>query len=154
MISFYLHVSQNLFSTLSVTLAVMSHPIILFDGICNFCEGTVKFVLQRDKHDVFRFASLQSEIGQQYLQQFGLSTTDLDTFVLVEGNTYTTRSTAGLRVLRHLPFPWNMAYVFIILPGFIRDTVYKLVARNRYKIWGKKDECMLPTPEMRAKFIG
>lgn len=131
----------------------MSHPIILFDGVCNFCEGIVKFVLERDKEGVFRFAPLQSEVGEKYLQQFGLSTTDFDTFVLVEGNTFTTRSTAGLRVLRHLPWPWRAAYIFIIVPRFIRDGVYNFIAGRRYRIWGKKDACMIPTPEMRARFL-
>ena len=129
------------------------HPIVLFDGVCNFCEGTVKFVLEKDKNGIFRFAPLQSKVGQDYLQKFGLSTTDLDTFVLVVGDKYYTRSTAGLKLLKRLPFPWSMAYGFIVVPSFIRDAVYKLVANNRYKIWGKKDACMMPTQEMRERFL-
>src|SRR5687767_1528419 len=108
------------------------HPIVLFDGVCNFCEGSVKFVLEKDKKGIFRFAPLQSATGQEYLRKLGLSTTDLDTFVLIEGDRYYTRSTAGLKLLKRLPFPWSAAYVFIVVPSFIRDALYKLIANNRY----------------------
>lgn len=128
-------------------------PIILFDGVCNLCNNTVQFILKRDKKEQFRFGSLQGNAGQQLLQRFHLPTTDFGSFVLVEGDRFYTRSTAVLRMLKRLGGGWSLLYSFIIVPKFIRDGVYNLVARNRYKWFGKREECMVPKPELKARFL-
>ncbi|MGB0522700.1 MAG: thiol-disulfide oxidoreductase DCC family protein [Flammeovirgaceae bacterium] len=131
----------------------MSHPVILFDGVCNFCDSTINFVIGQDPKGIFKYASLQSPYGESLLTKFGLDTTDYDSFVMVEGDQYYTKSTAALRIAKQLGGLWPLLYSFIIIPKFIRDGVYSLVARNRYKWFGKKDECMLPSPEVRERFI-
>ena len=130
-----------------------SYSIILFDGVCNLCDGVVQFVLKKDKKNRFRFAALQSERGTALLKQFGLSTTNYNSFVLIESGRVYQKSTAALRVLKGLGGVWVLLYGFIIFPRPIRDYIYDWVARNRYQFFGKKDECMLPTPEIRARFL-
>ena len=127
--------------------------IILFDGVCNLCNATVQFILKRDKHSKFKFASIQGEFGQSTLTQFGLPTTNLNSFVLLEGEKIYTHSTGALRVFLHLGGIWKMFYVFIIVPRFIRDGVYNFIARNRYKWFGKKESCYLPTADLRNRFL-
>lgn len=129
------------------------HPIVLVDGVCHFCQGATKFIIKRDPQGIFHFASLQSEVGQKLLQKGGLSTTSMDTFVLVEQGTFYTRSTAALRIAKRLKLAWKLLYVFMIVPRVLRDGVYKYVARNRYRWFGKSDQCMLPTPDIRARFV-
>lgn len=128
-------------------------PIILFDGVCNLCNGSVQFVLLRDKAGYFNFASLQSEAGQALLQKFNLPTDDYNSFILVEGDRIYSKSTAALRVARKLEGPWKMLYAFNIIPSFIRDMMYNFIARNRYRIFGKREECMLPRPEWKSRFL-
>jgi predicted DCC family thiol-disulfide oxidoreductase YuxK len=128
------------------------HGIVLFDGVCNLCTGSVLFILKRDKKDYFRFASLQSEAAGKMLAGTPL-TQDLDTFVLVENGKIYNRSTAALRVARKLPGLWPLLYLFIVVPRFIRDGVYRYISANRYKWFGKKESCMIPTAELRQKFI-
>ena len=130
-----------------------SYSIILFDGVCNLCDSVVQFVLKKDKKNRFRFAALQSERGTALLKQFGLSTTNYNSFVLIESGRVYQKSTAALRVLKGLGGVWVLLYGFIIFPRPIRDYIYDWVARNRYRFFGKKDECMLPTPEIRARFL-
>lgn len=134
-------------------MSINSRRIILFDGVCNFCNFWVNFIIDRDKNDKFRFASLQSEASQDLLQQFNLSTTDFDTFILIEGKKYYTKSTAALRIAKHLNFPINILYYFIFVPKFIRDYIYSLVANNRYKFFGKRDTCRIPAEKERQKFL-
>src|SRR5688500_8337177 len=123
---------------------MQEQPIILFDGICNFCDSAVNFLIRNDKKNRIRFAALQSDPGQLLLKQNNLSTTSFDTFVLIDkGKTYT-RSTAALRVCRYLTGGWPIFYGFIIVPAFIRDMLYNLVAQNRYRWFGKKESCMIP----------
>lgn len=129
-----------------------SHIIVLFDGVCNFCSGWVRFIIQRDTKKLFRFASLQSTIGDQLLQQHQL-TTSLDSIVVIENGKAYTESTAILRILKNLPGLWRLLYVFVLLPKFIRDRFYKLFAKNRYRWFGKQESCMLPTPEIRERFL-
>ena len=129
------------------------HPIILFDGVCNLCNGSVQFVLNRDRAGYFKYASLQSESGQELLKKYGLPTDDYNSFVLVEGERVYTQSTAALRVARNLEGAWKILYAFIIIPEFIRDAVYSLIARNRYRIFGKRESCMLPQPEWKSRFL-
>mgnify|MGYP001272979165 CR=1 FL=1 len=124
--------------------------IILFDGVCNLCNGAVQFVIKRDKQEQFMFGSLQGQAGQAYLRRFGL---DFTSFVLIEDDKAYTRSTAALRTAKHLGGLWKLLYVFIIVPRFIRDAVYNRIAGNRYKWFGKKDACMVPTPALRARFL-
>ena len=131
----------------------MNHRIILFDGVCNFCSFWVNFVIKRDKNDIFRFAALQSETGMQYLKLFGLNITDPDTFVLIEGKEYFIKSTAALKVAWELKSWLKISYPLIFLPISFRDFLYDLIAKNRYKIFGKKDVCRIPTTEEKKKFI-
>jgi predicted DCC family thiol-disulfide oxidoreductase YuxK len=127
--------------------------IILFDGVCNLCNGAVTFVIKRDPKDRFRFAALQSEIGEELVQKHGLKDKGLDSIVLIEGEKAFVKSSAALRIARKLSGGWPLLYVFNILPRFIRDPFYDLIARNRYSWYGKRESCMIPTPELRAKFI-
>ncbi len=128
-------------------------PIVLFDGVCNFCNGTVNFLLRQDRQRRLRFAALQSEAGQELLKAHGMPTTEHGSFVLIEGTKAYTRSTAGLRLYRHLPWYWKWTQLFWIVPRPLRDAVYNWIARNRYKWFGKKDACMIPSPEMRERFL-
>jgi predicted DCC family thiol-disulfide oxidoreductase YuxK len=129
------------------------NPVILFDGLCNLCNRSVQFILQREKDDALRFASLQSATGQELLKKNGLPLTDINTFVFIENGRAYTRSTAALRVCRRLKGPWPLLYGFMIVPGFLRNGVYDLVARKRYKWFGKRQECMVPAPRWQARFL-
>jgi len=132
---------------------VSTHPIILFDGICNLCNRSVQYVIKHDPGALFKFASLQSEQGQNLLKQFNLTANDLNSFVLIQDNKAYTRSTAALKVAKQIKAAVRLLYGFIIVPAFIRDAVYKLVARNRYKWFGKRDECMVPTASLKDRFL-
>ncbi|KAB2907645.1 MAG: DCC1-like thiol-disulfide oxidoreductase family protein [Ignavibacteriales bacterium] len=127
--------------------------IILFDGVCNFCNFWVNFIIDRDKRDIFRFASLQSDYGQEVLRKLQLSEKDFDTFILLEGEEHLIKSTAGLRVAKRLGGVFSLLYPLIIIPRFLRDGVYNLIARNRYKLFGREDACRIPTPELKSKFL-
>ena len=128
-------------------------PVIYFDGVCNLCTGTVQFVLKRDKRKVFRFASLQGEGGRKMLNAHKLPAQHYQTFILEEGARIFTRSTAALRVFKLLGGAWSLLYVFMIIPAFIRDAVYNFISNNRYRWFGKKEECWLPSPEWENRFI-
>jgi len=128
-------------------------PMILFDGVCNFCNNAVNFTLKRNKKENIRFAPLQSEAGQQLLHQYNLPADDMESFVFIENGKAYKQSTAALKVCRHLRGLWPLCFGFIIVPKFIRDGLYNLVAKNRYRWFGKKDSCMIPTPEIKARFI-
>lgn len=128
--------------------------VILFDGVCNFCNFWVNFIIDRDKNDKFRFASLQSDLGQETLSNLKLSQTDFDTFILLNGEKHYTSSSAGLRVARELGGFFTILYIFIIVPPFIRNGVYSLIAKNRYRFFGREEACRIPTPETRKKFLG
>jgi predicted DCC family thiol-disulfide oxidoreductase YuxK len=129
-------------------------PILLIDGVCNLCNGIAQFVIRRDPSPGrFRFAALQSNCGQQLLREHGLPTEDLGTFVMIDGKRVFVRSTAGLHVLRGLGLPWSLLYVLIIVPRPMRDVVYRWIARNRYRWFGKQESCMVPTPDIRSRFL-
>jgi predicted DCC family thiol-disulfide oxidoreductase YuxK len=132
-------------------MAVQS--IILFDGVCNLCNAAVQFVIKRDKKNQFLFASLQSETGSNFLKDYGLDSAVMNSFVLIENGKAYQRSKAALLVLKKLSGLWALFYGFIIVPTFIRDGVYNFISRKRYKWFGRQDECMLPTPELKAKFL-
>ncbi len=127
--------------------------VLLFDGACNLCEGSVQFVIRRDPHAQFRFAALQSEAARRILSDLGLPTDQVETMVLIEGGRALTRSTGALRVARRLSGLWPLLYGFIIVPRFIRDGVYSWIARNRYRWFGRKDHCLVPTPDLKARFL-
>ena len=129
------------------------HSIVLFDGICNYCNSWVNFTIRHDKRDMFRFAPLQSDAGRAILEKFGLDSEKIDTFVLVEGEQIYLRSTAGLRMLKGIGGFYAALYSLIIVPPYLRDWVYRIIARNRYRWWGKKETCMVPTPELKKKFL-
>ena len=130
------------------------NPVILFDGVCNFCNGAVNFIIRRDKKKRLRFAPLQSEAGQKLLDQHHLSLKDFDSFVLIENGKVHQKSTAALNILYHFPWYWQELQVLRIVPPFLRNAIYEFVARNRYKWFGKKDQCMIPTPDVRNRFLG
>jgi predicted DCC family thiol-disulfide oxidoreductase YuxK len=128
-------------------------PIIYFDGVCNLCERSVQFILRIDHKKIFRFASLQGKAGQAMLDANRLPHHDLKSFVVQEGEKIYTKSTGALRVLKHIGGPWSLLYMFIIVPPFIRDGVYAFVSRNRYKWFGEKNSCWLPTPDLQQRFL-
>ena len=130
-----------------------TEPTILFDGVCNLCNGTVHFIIKRDKKKLIRYAALQSDTGLQLLQQSGLTWKDMQSFVFIESKKVYTRSTAALKVCRYLKAGWPLFYGFIIVPRFIRDGIYNLIARNRYKWFGKREQCMVPSQEIKSRFL-
>lgn len=133
----------------------MENPpaIILFDGVCNLCNGFVQFVINHDPAGQFRFAALQSETGRRLLQDMPLGQQNLDSVVLVQNNRFYQQSTAALHILRQLQGWWPLLYGAIVLPRFFRDPVYNLLARNRYRWFGRRESCMLPTPELKSRFL-
>jgi len=130
-----------------------NHSIILFDGVCNLCNSSINFVIKRDKNDVFKFGALQEEPGISLLKKYGINTLDTDSIILIENGKAYIKSTAALKVAKKLSAAWPLLYGFIIIPTFIRNWVYNYVAKNRYKWYGKKDSCMIPTPALREKFL-
>ncbi len=132
---------------------MQNHHIILFDGVCNFCNFWVNFIIDRDKDDIFKFAALQSEAGQKLLNKFNLKTEDFDTFILIDSEIYFTKSTAALKIARKLNYPVKVLYYFIFIPKFLRDLIYSLIAINRYKFFGKRDICRVPTENEKKNFL-
>lgn len=126
--------------------------IILFDGVCNFCNSAVNFIIDHDRANRFKFAPLQSEIGQELRAKYEIDE-NIDSIILVEDDKTFTHSTAGMRIAKGLGGILSLAYVFIIVPRSIRDLLYKTFAKNRYRLFGKKDVCMMPSPEIRERFI-
>lgn len=129
------------------------HPIILFDGVCNFCNGAVNFTIKRDIQKRIRFAALQSDAGRRLVQQYGLPADDLRSFLFIENGKVYNRSTAALKVCRYLSGLWPLCFGLMIVPPFIRNGIYDWIAKNRYKWFGERQKCMIPTPEVRARFL-
>ena len=127
--------------------------IILFDGVCNLCNSSVQFVIKHDADKKFMFASLQSTAGQLLLKQFDLPLQDFNSFILIENEKIFLKSTAALMVAKQLKGAVKLLYGFIVVPPFIRNGAYNFIAKNRYKWFGKKDSCILPTPELKARFL-
>jgi predicted DCC family thiol-disulfide oxidoreductase YuxK len=127
--------------------------IILFDGVCNFCSFWVNFVIKRDKKDAFRFAALQSEKAQEITSRFNINISKPDTFILIADNKFFTKSTAALMVCKELNGLLKILFPLIILPKLLRDFIYDLVAKNRYKLFGKRDTCRVPTDEEKKRFL-
>lgn len=128
--------------------------IILFDGVCNLCTSSVQFIIKRDPHKKFQFASLQSQVGERYMREFELET-DFDSFILLDmdKNIAFSKSTAALLVCKELSGWIKILSIFLILPRFVRDPVYSFIARRRYQWFGIKNECMLPTPDIKDRFV-
>lgn len=127
--------------------------IVPFDGVCNFCNASVNFVIDRDKAGYFKFAPLQSELGEKLVTKHGIDTTKTDSIIVIDGERAYTHSSAALRIARKLDGPWSWSYAFMIVPKPIRDFFYRLFAKNRYRLFGKQDACMMPTPDIRARFL-
>lgn len=127
-------------------------PTLLFDGVCNLCNGAVQFVLDHERDHELRFAALQSPEAKELLGDHPLPS-GLDSVILVEGGEVFTHSDAALRVARHLGMPWRLLSAFRVVPRFVRDAVYRFIARHRYRWFGKSETCRIPTPELRARFL-
>ena len=129
-----------------------SFSLVLFDGVCNFCNASVNFVIAHDPAARFKFAALQSEVGQKYLAVFGQQKPDFDSVLLIENGQMYQRSEAALRIARHLA-GWRWVWAFRFVPLFLRDAVYGLIAKNRYQIFGKSDTCRIPTEAEKNRFV-
>jgi predicted DCC family thiol-disulfide oxidoreductase YuxK len=127
--------------------------VVLFDGVCNFCAHSVQFILAHERDHVIRFAANQSDVGRELLRQHGFAPDDVTTFVFIEGGRTLVRSDASLALASHLRQPWRLLRGFRILPRFLRDGLYNLVARNRYRLFGRRESCLVPTQEVRARFL-
>ena len=131
----------------------LTHSIILFDGVCNLCNGAVNFVIKRDPRNVFKFTPLQEKQGVLLLKKHAVDARKLDSIVLIENGNVYIKSSAALRIAKKLSGLWPLFFVLLIIPSFIRDGVYDFIAKNRYKWFGKKEQCMIPTPGLREKFL-
>lgn len=131
----------------------LEKPIILFDGVCNLCNASVQFIIKRDSKKIFLFSSLQSDASQDILLQYNLEKLDFDTIILLDNGIIYDKSTAILKIIRKLSGFYKLGYIFIIVPKFIRDYVYKIISKNRYKWFGKRDTCMIPTEELKLRFL-
>jgi len=128
--------------------------IILFDGVCNLCNSSVQFVIQHDKKDVFRFVALQSELGQEILKHIGVNPKKIDSIILYDpGVAYYYKSKAALEIAKNLGGFWHFGTIFRIIPTGISNQLYDYIAKNRYKWYGKKESCMIPTAELKSKFL-
>ncbi len=130
-----------------------ANAVIFFDGVCNLCSGAVQFVIERDPRNYFKFASLESNFAQQILSNAGLKLKQGDSFVLLENGKFYEQSTAALKVAKKLGGLWPLLYLLIVIPPFLRNAIYSIIARNRYKWFGKQESCWIPTPELRSKFL-
>ena len=127
--------------------------IILFDGVCNLCNGAVTYIIKRDKNNVFKFAALQSEIGQELISKFNIDTSKVDSIILIDGEKHYEKSSAALHIAKQLSGAYPLLFGFMVVPKFIRNSVYDYIAKNRYKWFGKKESCMIPTLELKSKFL-
>lgn len=131
----------------------MNKKIILFDGVCNLCNSTINFIIDQDKKDLFRFAALQSEQGKKFQEKFALNPNELNSVILIDEDKIYFKSDAVLIITEELGFPFRILNWFSFLPKSFKNSVYDLVAKNRYVMFGKKDFCRVPTPELRSKFL-
>ena len=131
----------------------MKGKIILFDGVCNLCNGAINFIIKHDPKGIFKFASLQGETGKKLLAQHNIDPQETDSIVLIDNDQVSLKSSAALRIAKNLNQGYPLLFCFMIIPTFIRNGVYDFIAANRYKWFGKKESCMLPTPELRSRFL-
>ncbi len=132
--------------------SINSHPIILFDGVCNLCNSSVQFIIRRDPRSKFLFAALQSDFGTAQLHHFGMAPGMLNSIILIQNGKAHQKSSAALEIARSLSGLWPVMYIFKLVPRVIRDWVYDRIAKNRYKLFGRRDECMIPTLELKSRF--
>lgn len=130
-----------------------NQPLIIFDGVCNLCHGAVNFIIKRDKLGLFLFTTMQSDYAQELIKSHGISDPELDTFLLIKDGKIYERSNAALEITKDLSGLWYWLRIFLIVPTSIRDILYNLIAKNRYRVFGKKDQCMVPTPELQQRFL-
>ena len=135
-----------------LSLVMQKQTVIFFDGLCNLCNGAVQFTIERDHKNIFHFASLQSGFAELELQNFKVDLAQMNSFILLENGKLYQQSTAALRVAKKLNGLWPLLYAFIIVPPFIRNAVYNYIAKNRYKWFGKKESCWVPTPDLKSRF--
>ncbi len=143
-------------STADATPPDADHPVILFDGVCNLCNAAIHFIIDRDPASVFRFAPLQSPLGRELTERCGLGGAQAEgeeTIILVEGGRCSARSTAALRIARRLSGAWPLLGGLLAVPAPLRDAAYRLVARHRYRLFGRRDACRLPTPDLQRRFL-
>lgn len=133
--------------------ALNKNPIVLFDGVCSVCSGSVLFVIKRDAKSKLKFASLQSRFGVEQMKNFNLPPSSYNSVLFISKGQLFQKSNAALEIARYLDGMWPALYIFKIVPVFIRDFIYDWIAKNRYRWFGKKDECMIPTPDVRARFM-
>lgn len=131
---------------------MQENPIVLFDGVCNYCNAMVNFAIRNDKKAILKFAPLQSEPGKQLRDQYNIPK-EIDSVIFIDNGTSYTYADAAIRITKYLSWPAKALYAFIIIPKFIRQPVYKWIARNRYKWFGKKEECMIPTGDIKSRFL-
>jgi predicted DCC family thiol-disulfide oxidoreductase YuxK len=137
----------------SINSIPQNTQIILFDGVCNFCNSSINFIIDHDPEKHFKFAPLQSEVGQEILAQFNKNTKDFDSVILLKDNQLYQKSEAAIEITKHLSGAWKYLAVFGILPAFFLNFFYDIIARNRYRIFGKTETCRIPTPELRERFL-
>ena len=130
-----------------------NHSLVLFDGVCHFCNNSVNFIIDRDPKKKFVFAPLQSQVAKEKLMQMGVFNTEIDSIILIQNNNIYKRSNAALKIAKQLNGFWPVFYVFILVPAYIRDILYNFIAKNRYNWFGKMDVCHLPTAEARERFL-
>lgn len=128
-------------------------PVLLFDGVCNLCDGSVKFILRHEKNSDLKFAAIQSEAGQKLLSQKNINPGQIDSVILIKGGKVYTESDAVLNVTKFLRFPYSLCNILRVVPKPVRNFFYKKVARNRYRWFGKRDSCMMPTPNLENRFL-
>ncbi len=131
---------------------MQTNPVVLFDGTCNYCNAMVNFAIRNDKKNILKFAPLQTETGRRLKEKYRVNPEN-DSVILIDGEQVYTHSDAAIRIAKHLRWPAKALYALMIIPKFIRQPIYKWVARNRYKWFGKKETCMIPTPDVRARFL-
>ena len=132
----------------------MEYAILIFDGVCNFCNGFVNFIIDRDPKKKIKFVASQSESGKKILQQYKISKKEVkESIIFIEQEHYNTKSTAFFHILKHLRFPWYLFYGFVLTPHFIRDTIYNYIGKNRYKWFGKRNTCRMPTKDIKDRFL-
>ncbi|MBM3422748.1 MAG: thiol-disulfide oxidoreductase DCC family protein [Chlorobi bacterium] len=135
------------------TSTALPENIVIFDGVCNLCEFSVNFIFEHDTAGHFFFTPAQSPLGASLFRRFGINTSRLDTVVLVRGERAFTRSAAAIEIASRLDMPWNLLAIFKAVPEPLRDMVYDLIAQNRYQLFGKKEQCMVPTEALRRRVL-
>ena len=145
--------ANSLSKRVSFAILIMDNPIILFDGVCNFCNYWVTFAIKRDRKNKLKFTPLQGQTAKQLLPKFHINPSSLSSVIFIDNGKAYTQSSAAIQICKHLDGGWKLFYALIIIPKFMRDGLYNIIARNRYKWFGKKESCMIPTPELKERFL-